>query len=440
MAFDSFPATLQPIIQGNFLERTFQDSLTATLGFDAVAEAEEFDLRIGETKTKTRFGKLATPTAPLVAANNSNFDNGLTVNTSSSVEQYTMSLSEWGDTINLNTVQDKVGIASQFVRNAMNLGEQAARKRDELARDALYSVYLGGNTRVLATLGAAGTTIEVDDVRGFLFTFKNGVQTSVSGSATLGVVVGSDLYTLVNVTPDVTNVSTAPGGISGALTFSSNVSVSDGTAGVAVVSSTAPVVMRPNGRLTTNDIVAGDTVAMVDNLIEATAIMRDNGAEEIDGCFNLYADNQFIKGVFKDEDFKLLYRGTGMGTPVYQSGRVMEVGGIRFVPTNMAPQQTLNGLKIRRAIILAKGALVRGDFAGQDAADAGNGNLIRSHHNGVTMITRPPMDRFGEIIAQSWKWVGGYCVPSDTTANPTIIPTANNSAFKRGIVIEAVAS
>ena len=56
------------------------------------------------------------------------------------------------------------------------------------------------------------------------------------------------------------------------------------------------------------------------------------------------------------------------------------------------------------------------------------------------MMTRPPLDRFGEIVSQSWKWVGGFVVPSDITANPTIIPTANNSAFKRGLVIEAVAS
>ena len=44
------------------------------------------------------------------------------------------------------------------------------------------------------------------------------------------VTIGSNVYSLVGVAVDTTNVSTAPNGISGALTLSGNVSVSDGTA------------------------------------------------------------------------------------------------------------------------------------------------------------------------------------------------------------------
>lgn len=440
MAFDNFPAALQPIIQQNYLERAFEDSLTAKLGFDAVAEAEEFDMRVGDTKTTTKFGKLATPQAPLNPATNTNFDNGLTPNTSSSVEQYTMTLQEWGDTLSLNVVQDKVGIASQFVRNAANLGEQAHRKRDELARDALYATYLGGNTRVTETLGAAGTTVAVDDIRGFTSIFVNGVPTGIGAGATLAVVVGAEVYTLVAVIADGVNVSTSPGGRSGSLVFSTNVAVADGTVGMPVASSIGPVVLRANGHATTAELVAGDTVQMVNNIIEGAAIMRDNGVEEIDGCYHLYSDNQFVKSLFADPDFKMLFRGTGMKTAEYRTGMVFELAGVRFIPTNMSPQQNLNGQKIRRGLLLGKGALVRGDFAGQDANDAGNGPIVRNHIDGITMMTRPPLDRFGEIVSQSWKWVGGFVVPSDITANPTIIPTANNSAFKRGLVIEAVAS
>jgi len=39
------------------------------------------------------------------------------------------------------------------------------------------------------------------------------------------------------------------------------------------------------------------------------------------------------------------------------------------------------------------------------------------------LVVREPLDRFQEIIAQSWKWRGGFCVPTDVTANPTIIPS-----------------
>jgi hypothetical protein len=43
-----------------------------------------------------------------------------------------------------------------------------------------------------------------------------------------------------------------------------------------------------------------------------------------------------------------------------------------------------------------------------------------------------------QIIAQSWYWIGGFTVPTDVTTNPTIIPTATNSAYKRAVIIEHI--
>jgi hypothetical protein len=54
------------------------------------------------------------------------------------------------------------------------------------------------------------------------------------------------------------------------------------------------------------------------------------------------------------------------------------------------------------------------------------------------MVTREPLDRLQQIIAQSWYWIGGFAVPTDITANATIIPTATNSYYKRAVVIESV--
>lgn len=58
--------------------------------------------------------------------------------------------------------------------------------------------------------------------------------------------------------------------------------------------------------------------------------------------------------------------------------------------------------------------------------------------DGVRMITRAPMDRLQQIVAQSWEWIGAFCTPSDITANPTVLPTATNSAWKRAVVIESL--
>jgi hypothetical protein len=56
----------------------------------------------------------------------------------------------------------------------------------------------------------------------------------------------------------------------------------------------------------------------------------------------------------------------------------------------------------------------------------------------VAMVTREPIDRLQQIIAQSWYWIGGFCAPSDTTTTPLTVPTATNAAFKRAVMVEHV--
>ena len=155
MGIQNFPAVLQPIIQQGFLEREFQQALISRLGYRACADRESIAVGIGETLTKTRAGLKPTVTSPLAAAANTNLDNGLTPG-NWGVEQYTISINHYAATADLNMVTSRVGIASQFLQNAFANGEQAARSLDELARNALYAAYFGGNTRVRSTLSAPG--------------------------------------------------------------------------------------------------------------------------------------------------------------------------------------------------------------------------------------------------------------------------------------------
>src|SRR5271167_219622 len=153
MGIQNFPTALQPIIQQGFLEREFMQALRSRLGYRACADREDFAVGIGETLTKTRAGLKPTITTPLAPSTNTNLDNGLTP-VSFGVEQYTLSINHYAATTDLNMVTSRVGIASQFLQNAYINGEQAARSLDELARNALFSAYFGGNTRVRVTLGS----------------------------------------------------------------------------------------------------------------------------------------------------------------------------------------------------------------------------------------------------------------------------------------------
>lgn len=434
MAINNFPAALQPIIQQGFLEREFQEGIQSRLGFRAIADREEIPNKVGETVTKTRRGLKAPVTTPLNPSTNTNLDNGLTPS-GWTVEQYTLSMNMYGDTIDLNMVTQGVGIAKQFLENAKVNGIQAAQSLDRLARNALFSSYLGGNTRVRTTLGAPALTVAVDDIRGFQYVLSNGVMVPVSVGNPMTVTIGAGSYTLTGVVADGSNVSTAPLGVSGVLTLSANVSVSDGTAGNGVVSSVGPSVFRAGNRASTSGLIATDLLTM-QTVLAAVARLRTNNVPTINGMYNYYLDDNQLLELFQDGDFKLLYRGA-YGSETYRNGQIIELLGVRFVPTTETYQQTLAGVPIRRGIVCGQGALIEGDFASTGYSDVGDGDSLKTMVDDICMVTREPLDRLQQIIAQSWYWIGGFAVPTDATANPTIIPTASNSYFKRAVVIES---
>lgn len=433
MAIQNFPAALQPIIQQNFLEREFHDALQSQLVYRKIADKFPFPARIGESITATRAGLKAPVTTPMTPSGNTNLDNGLTP-ASWTAEQFTLSIAQYGDTIDLNIVNEGVGIANQFLQNAKVNAVQAAQSVDRLARAALFNGYLGGNTRVRVTLGAAGPTVSVDDIRGFQYAPVNGVMTAVSASNTATVIFNNgNTYTLTGVAADATNVSTAPGGISGTLTFSANVSIADGTAGNSVVHFNAPTILRPNGRLTTAALTSTDLLTM-GLLLDAQAQLRNNAPMLANDKMTCYLDNKSMRQLFADQDFKLLYQGQ-YGSETYRQGAVFELLGIEFVPTTEAYVQSIGSVTARRPILCIKGALLEGDYV-RTGATFENENQIVSVSEGIAQVTRPPLDRLGQIIAQSWYYIGGFVVPSDVTANQSIIPTASNAYLKRAVVLE----
>jgi N4-gp56 family major capsid protein len=439
MAIQNFPTALQPIIQQGFLEREFQDQIESLIGFRNIARREQFPNKIGETVTKTRPGLKAPVTTPITPSANTNLDNGLTPSTWT-VEQYTLSIAMYGDSIDLNTVTNRVGIVEQFLQNAKTNGVQAAQSLDRLARNALFNAYMGGNTRVRVTLGAPAVTFSVDDIRGFQYVFVNGVLTAVSGGNTMQVTVGSNVYTLTGATADGGNVSTAPGGISGTLTFSGNVTVADATALNTVTAynsgtGVAPFILRPNGRGNTSAIVGTDLLTM-GNVLDGVAYLRRNGVPTVNGMYNLYLDPVSARQFFADPDFKQLFQGATTAAKEFRMGRVVELVDVRVIPTTEAFVQTLGTVTVRRPILVGDEALVEGDFEGMGKTDTPDDNAIIDMVDGIVQVTREPLDRLQQIIAQSWYWIGGFTAPTDQTVNTNIVPTASASYYKRGLVIE----
>ena len=435
MSIQNFPASLQGIIQQNFLQTEFEEPLQSKIAYRSIADREPISIKIGETVTKTRAGLKAPVTTASNPTLNTNLDNGMTPSTFS-VEQYTLTLNQYNDTIDLNIVTNKVGLGDQFLKNARVNGTQAAQSLDRIARNKLFNAYMGGNTRVRVTLGAPAATISVDDIRGFQTTFNTvGQVVAVSAGNPVNVTVGSNVYILNGAVADGSNVSTAFGGISGTLTFSTNVTVADGTALNACVHYNAPTILRPSGRATTAALTGADILTM-GLLLDAQAQLRNNAPSE-SADMKAFLDNKSMRQLFADPDFKTLFQGQ-YGSKEYKDGMIFNLLGIDFVPTTEAPVQAATGavtVNVRRPILVIGGALVEGDFAGM-AEMMENESQIVNVVDEVCMVTRPPLDRLGQIVAQSWYWIGDFCAPSDQTTNLNIVPTASNAYYKRAVIIE----
>ncbi|MCK5609133.1 DUF4043 domain-containing protein, partial [Candidatus Pacearchaeota archaeon] len=342
MPISNLPVELQAAVQKGFLERAFLNGLQSKLGFRQVCDKERFAINIGETTTKTRHGMKAPVTDPLDPTTiDSNLDNGLTPS-NWTIEQYVMGLDLYGDTIDLNLVTDKVGIEDKFATNAFVNGVQATQTLDRLARNKLFDGYMGANTWVRVTLGAPALVISVDDIRHFSEVFVNGVLVPVDVTNTRNVTVGDNDYILTTVTADGVNVSSiaAFGGISGTLTFTTNVSVADGTIGNGVIAENAAVVLRPNLRESTYKLVAADVLTM-SLLRQSITILRNNAVPTVGGLYNCYLDSSSMDQLYNDQEFRELYRGDSAKSKEYKIGIISQLIGVRFITTTESYQQSL---------------------------------------------------------------------------------------------------
>lgn len=454
--------------QRDFLERVFMEALTPVLAYRLNADQEPFAARIGETLTKTRAGLMVPNLTPLNPTTNTNIDNGLT-GTGYGTEQYTLSLQQIAQaSLPVNLADDELTIASFLAKNSSNLGVAQASAIDSLSRNTLFNAYMGGNTVITQTLGAPATTVYVDDIRGFTTKMVNGVSTPVSPSNTLGITINGNPYFVSGFAASGLNISSAAitGGISGTLTTTANVSVSDGTIGNRVLASNAPAIVRPNNRPSTHLLTSSDLFTL-DVALAATTYLRNNNVFPFKetGYYHAIVDPTTMAQIFRDPSFQLLYRGETLDNPAYKEGYVSRALGMVFFMTTQAfiqPGQISGGFipvpvpqTVHRPIVCGEGCLIEGVFTpGLNAirAEARLGSYSntvdftnqsawgimteRAASYGSYMYIRPPIDRLGQIVTQTSSYIGGFTAPTDSLTNSTVIGTASNADYKRCVVIE----
>jgi hypothetical protein len=171
-------------------------------------------------------------------------------------------------------------------------------------------------------------------------------------------------------------------------------------------------------------------------VLDGVAYLRRNAVPTVGGMYNLYLDPVSARQFFADPDFKQLFQGATGAAKEFRMGRVVELVDVRVIPTTEAYVQTIGSTTIRRPILVGDEALVEGDFENIGHSDVMDDNAIIHKVDGIAQVTREPLDRLQQIIAQSWYWIGGFTAPTDFTVNNTIVPTASASYYKRGLVIE----
>lgn len=457
--FTNLSTALNAMLQTGILEREFEEGLDSNLAYRRVCLRETVPNNIGETITRTRTSRKAPVTTPLGVVTFSSLDNGLSAS-DGTIEQYTFTMRDYGDTADVDLMANQAVIASNIVRVARNNGVQAAQSLERIARSRLFSAYNGGNTYVRTDLGASSTTTcHVDDVTGFQNVLVNGVITAVSGSNPLAAQetgTQTQALSITTVTTDATNHSQMPNGASGLLTFTA---VANAPANAdAIVASTAPKIIRPYGHLTTANMQGSDTLTL-GLLLDAVTQLRLNAVPPMDdGTYHCILDDSSMRQLWSDQQFIVLYAGRYQSQE-YQQGQIFSLLGLTFIPTTetfIQPALTqFNGasynqagggvggaavnVPIRRPIVIGSEAIIEGDFEGleywlQQQMVGAIAEVVLI--GGVAHIFRPPLDRMQRQLSLTWDWIGDFAVPTDATATSSIIPTANAAMFKRAVVVE----
>ena len=255
MTISNLPSSIQQVVQNGWLMRFFNDALFPQLLYRNMYAAVEVPQHLGESYSFSKKGLLPIVQAALTPPANTDNTSGLT-SVSVGVEQYSGVLAQFAAMTATNMLSSGIAIVDLYKSAVEDLGLNAGQSLDVQGRRAMFQAYAGGRTYVTTAAGPT-TSVAVADVNGFDFVYVNGVRQTTSVTNPLSITITESgvaaTRNVTGVTPGSLNVNDDK--IPGTLTLSANVTVIVGDSAIA---STAPYSVRPNGKTTSYNIVAGD--------------------------------------------------------------------------------------------------------------------------------------------------------------------------------------
>jgi hypothetical protein len=450
-------ATVRALVQENLLERAFHDALFPRLIFRSEVAAREWPAGVGDSMIFTAPGLLPVSMRPLQPGTDP-------IPQTYGAEQWEAQLQQYAGTIDTNMPTSMVAIADLFLRNAQQLGLQAAQSLNRKVRNRAYNAAESGWT--VADGAQSGTTLRVKRLNGFTrarSTSGNAVRfTAVSSSNPLPIKVfdnGAEAsFNVIGYTPDTAGDEIGPG----------TLTLSAGTTSVAnrayVISDDRTAMVRVGGGNKIDDIISTDlpTLSSVRSMVARLWQMNVN--EHEDGRFHAHCSPTSVAKMYEDSDLQRL----NTSLPDYYMYKQFALGEILntiFVrntecPTvetvlggstatysqddDFAGELTANGAvggqRVERILFTGRdyifemysnlAALVTEAGLNGKVADAKITNQgIEVFSDRIQMILRSPLNRLQDMVSASWRFIGDWPVRTDAT-------TGDAARYKRVGIIQ----
>jgi len=452
---------VRQIVQENILERAFHDALFPRLMFRAEASPVPWPAGIGDTQIFSAPGLIPVDARPLTPGTDPD-------PVTYPMEQWTAQLQQYAGTVDTHMPTSMLAIINLFLRNAHQLGMQAAQTLNRVVRNRMYAAALSGWT-VADGAQSAVTVLRVKRLNG-LTRARNPSITgaslvrfdAVSSSNPLSVTIRdtapSDVTrNVIGFTPDVPGDEFGPGTI----TLDVAVTVDDRA---FVYSEDATQIIRVGGGNKVDDVGSADLPTLSDIRSAVSGFWQQNVPEHPDGRFHCQLDPVSQGKVFADSEFQRLltalpdhymYRQFALGellnTVFYRNSEcpVAEtvVGGLTAQYDQRDPfvgelynTGVATGTKIHRMLFTAQGGIMEyysdlqaliteAGITGSVADPRIVNNGIEIFSERIQMLIRAPLNRLQDQVATSWKFIGDWPVRTDAAVG-------SRARFKRFITIE----
>lgn len=447
---------VRSIVQENFLERAFHDALFPRLLFRGEAVPQAWPAGVGDTQLFSAPGLIpakASPLAPGVDPQPTTYP----------VEQWQAQLQQYADTIDTHMPTSMTAIANLFLRNAQQLGLQAAQSLNRVVRNRMFNAALSGHT---VTDGAFSgvAVIRVQRLNGFTRARNPNLTGAslvrfdlVSASNPLPIMVFDNgafaAFNVIAFTADTPGDEVGPGTI----TLDSNVTnVLDRA---AVLADDRARLVRVGGGNTIDAISASDIPTLADIRTAVAGFWQQNVPEHPDGRFHCHMDPISQALIFNDSEFQRLltalpdyymYRQFALGellnTVFFRNSESpltdTVIGGTTFSQDDPFPGELVNAtsVNIHRMLFTSQGGIYEyfsdlenliseAGLTGKVADPRIVNNGIEVFSERIQLMIRAPLNRLQDQVATTWKFIGDWPTRTDAA-------TGSAARYKRFVAIE----